>query len=443
MSKQVRCPNPGCVQIFSTAAMAPGSRYQCPACGTQFVFQAPSPTPQTNLPASPKPAQPTEPSLPQANPARLPLPREIPFIPLLGALVGTLLLGFLVLVGFRILEQRRASRGDQFPSGNYQLNKKEGWSRDESTSQFMGADMVYLEARTEDRLALISLDFRDRNPSRRELLNLTLEKLRKVFPEKLDYERKAELDQPLQEVDFQAFEFVGKTSDGKELAGEFHTGASKGIGYSLIFWGPSQTGPEAQSVRREVRLGFQFLEGRNDWQPVAVNTEAVQGEGWTLKLNPRFWRKDEIPAELKETNPGAVARIEGKLPGRKAFAGEMAEAYVIVLDKSPDLAKAMESAKAYLANLEKPVDESKITLEPTPNQEGEEVNLEVTNQGLAQNLRLFRLLAAGEANRVFVVQCGNTTDKTVFLAVSCPIGARKLWEDEMFRLAEGFALGKP
>jgi hypothetical protein len=135
--------------------------------------------------------------------------------------------------------------------------------------------------------------------------------------------------------------------------------------------------------------------------------------------------------------------LEGKIPGRKIYAGDMAEAYLIVLDGKKDINESVILAKEYLSGLDKPVDESKVSLEPTPTLDGEELDKTIESQGPPQKRQLLRLLSGGEAQKMYLIQVGPGNKVTILLAASCPIGARKLWEEILIKLADGLTVESP
>lgn len=458
MSAMVRCPNPACPQVFPGASMVPGTRYQCPGCGTQFAFQpvAPSQPTQATSPAniqspvqgslvqnSPGPSSPDSgsPGSEAANP-----PGGIPdhfYKPALMALVGILLAAFVILVGFKLWEQNKQSKMDKVPGGNFQVVRRESLKRDEGLELEVQSDLVYSEIQGDGTYCFAARDFKDRLPTTREMVETALEKLRKRFPEKVEFEKRSEGDETIDGIPFSAYEFVGKGVDGQDYAGEFHLGAANGFGYFLLGWGKLEAKESGKSRRKEIRQGFSQLDLRADWKPEGTKSQVIEGKGWQLQLNSRLWSQQEIPDDLKETNPKAVVRLEGKIPNRKFFAGEMAEGYVVVLDEGADAAQGMTLAKEYILRMEKPVDDTKLTLELTTNQDGEEIDRKVESKGAPQVQQLLRLIASGESQRVFLVQAGVFQKKTIFLFVSCATSSRKLWEEELFKLADGLIIESP
>jgi|GEM_PF-6525697 len=445
MSTTIRCPNPACPQVFLASSLVPGTRYQCPACGTQFAYQMPAaPPPPPAAPSVEPPAAPGQSPSPSRPESSLPAATGADrYKPALIAMVAILLVGFVVLAAFRLFEQSRQAKPDKVVASNYQVAKQEGLKRDEELEREAQADLAYHDQPTESAVLFASRDFQTRLPTGRELIDGALEKLRKKFPEKVEYEKRPEADETIDGIPFSAYEFAARAADGSDVAGEFLVGASRGYGYYLASWG-NQAGKEAAQARlKEIRQGFSQLDQRADWKAEALQLQLVEGKGWQLRMDARVWSPQEIPAELKETHTKAVTRIEGKIPGRKFYAGEMAEAYVFALDGEGDLKAAVAQAREYLLNLEKPVDDTKIGLELASSQDGEEIDRKVESQGAPQVQQLLRLISGGETQKLFLIQVGLFQKKPIFLAVSCPVKVRKLWEEEMLRLADGLSIERP
>lgn len=446
MSDTVRCPNRACTQVFPANLLVDGTRYQCPACASQFVFNAPV-SPQSPSAAHPQ-SQVAPPS--QSNPQVQVGGQKSPsrrndawWIPALFAVVGILLAGFLALVGIRMMGSTTTGKVDSFTAANFAIKRPEGFFRDAGQELEFQADLVYTGPEKKLIWAVVTRDYGERVPSYRELLELALEKLRKKFPDKVEYEKRGDADETLMDIPFTAHEFVGRTSDNDDVAGEFFVGTSKGIGYVLYGWARTDDRDQAKPAWKLARSAFSLLDTRAKWKPEEAKLELAEGKGWEIRFDKKFWTQEEISKDLKETHPKAVLRLEGKIPGRKVYAGDMAEAYVMVLEGKKDLNESVALAKDYLAGLDKPVDESKVSLEPTPTLDGEELDKNIDSQGTPQKRQLLRLLSGGEAQKIYLIQVGLGNKQTVVLAASCPMGARKLWEENLMKLADGLTVESP
>ena len=436
MSETVSCPNRACTQVFPANLLVGGTRYQCPACASQFVFNAPvtqQGSPQANSNENPTAKAPSSPT-----------PRKDAWwIPALFAVVGILLVGFLALVGIRMMGSTNGGKLDTFTAANFAIKRPEGLARDSGQELEFQADLVYTGPEKKLIWAVVTRDYGGRVPGYRELLELALEKLRKKFPDKVEYEKRGDAEETLVDIPFTAHEFVGRTSDNEDVAGEFFVGTSKGIGYVLYGWARPEDRDQAKTVWKMTRKAFSVLESRANWKPEEAQLELAEGKGWEIRFDKKFWTQEEISKDLKETNSKAVLRLEGKIPGRKVYAGDMAEAYVIVLEGKQDLNQSVVLAKEYLAGLDKPVDESKVSLEPTPTLDGEELDKKIESQGTPQKRQMLRLLSGGDAQKIYLIQVGLGDKKTIVLAASCPLGARKLWEDNFMKLADGLIVESP
>lgn len=442
MSETIRCPNRACTQVFPTELLVDGTRYQCPACASQFVFRSPV------TPEGPKPqggqgvanaSENHEEKAPLSSSQR----NDAWWLPALFAVVGILLVGFLALVGIRMMGASGSAKVDSFAPANFAIKRPDGFTRDAGQELEFQADLVYTGPEKKLIWAVVTRDYGERVPSYRELLELALEKLRKKFPEKVEYEKRGDADESLAEIPFAAHEFVGRTSDNDDVAGDFFVGTSKGVGYVLYGWARTDDRDQSKPAWKTARKAFSLLDSRAKWKPEEAKLELAQGKGWEIRFDKKFWTQEEISKELKETNPKAVLRLEGKIPGRKIYAGDMAEAYIIVLDGKKDINESVILAKEYLSGLDKPVDESKVSLEPTPTLDGEELDKTIESQGPPQKRQLLRLLSGGEAQKMYLIQVGPGNKVTILLAASCPIGARKLWEEILIKLADGLTVESP
>ena len=445
MSETVRCPNRACTQVFPSNLLVDGTRYQCPACASQFEFKAPvAPEAAAGVSSgqgsdiSPENINGTEPGSSTKSKRK-----DEWWLPALFAVVGILLVGFLALVGIRMMGSAGSGKLDTFAPANFAVKRPEGFVRDAGQELEYQADLVYTGPEKKLIWAVVSRDYGERVPSYRELLELALEKLRKKFPDKVEYEKRGDADESLIEIPFSAHEFVGRTSDNEDVAGEFFVGTSKGVGYVLYGWARTDDRDQSKPAWKAARKAFSLLESRPNWKPEEAKLEIVEGKGWEIRFDRKYWTQEEISKDLKESHPKAVLRLEGKIPGRKVYAGDMAEAYLIVLDAKKDLNESVIQAKEYLAGLDKPVDESKVSLEPTPTMDGEELDKNIESQGTPQKRQLLRLISAGEAQKIYLIQVGLGNKQTVVFAASCPIGARKLWEENLTRLADGLTVESP
>ncbi len=439
MSDGVHCANPACTQVFPTSLLVDGTLYQCPGCATQFVFKAPVQV----LPSAVAPAQPTPTETPTGG--RTAAPRRVDqwWIPALITIVVVLLLGFLAMIGIKMMGPSGGGTVDNFSQANFSIKRPDGFTRDAGQELDFQVDLVYTGSEKKLIWAVLAKDFGGRVPSNRELVELAMEKLRRKFPEKIEYEKRGDENETIASLPFVAHDFLGKTSDSEEVAGEFFVGTAKGIGYVFYGWTRPEDRDVAKPVWKIARNAFSLLETRGKWTPEAVNLEIAEGKGWELRFDKKYWTQEEISKDLKETNPKAVLRVEGRIPGRKIYAGDMAEAYVIVLEGKGNLTDGVTLAKKYLTDLEKPIDESPATLESTLTLEEEQLDKKIESQGAPQMRQLLRLLASGDATKIYLIQVGVGNKQTVLLAASCPIAARKLWEENLINLANGLIVESP
>ncbi len=439
MSDGVHCANPACTQEFPISFLVDGTLYQCPACATQFVYKAPvevlKGVAAPILPATTKPS----------IGAQSVVPRRIDqwWIPALITIVVVLLVGFLALIGIKIMGPTGAGKYDNFSQSNFSIKRPEGFTRDAGQELDFQVDLVYTGAGKKLLWAVLAKDYGGRVPTPRELLELAIERLKRKFPDNFEYEKRSDGDETIANLPFMAHDFHGRTADSEEVAGEFFVGTAKGIGYVFFGWTRPEDRDEAKPGWRTARNAFSLLETRAKWTPEAINLEVVDGKGWELRFDKKFWTQEEISKELKEAHPKAVIRVEGRIPGRRTYAGDMAEAYVIVLEGKGNLTDGVTLAKKYLTDLEKPVDESPATLESTLTLEEEQLDKKIESQGTPQMRQLLRLVAGGDATKIYLIQVGSGNKQTVLLAASCPIGARKLWEENLINLSNGLIVDSP
>lgn len=434
MSDGVHCANPACTQLFPTSLLVDGTLYQCPGCATQFVYKAPS----QELPVSTPPVE-----APKIAETVAPRRGDHWWIPALITIVVVLLLGFLAMIGIKMMGPSGGGKYDNFSQANFSIKRPEGFTRDAGQELDFQVDLVYTGAEKKLIWAVLAKDYGGRVPTNRELVELAMEKLRRKFPEKIEYEKRSDGDETIANLPFLAHDFLGRTSDTEEVAGEFFVGTNKGIGYVFYGWTRPEDRDEAKPAWKTARQAFSLLETRAKWTLEAVNLDLAEGKGWELRFDKKYWTQEEISKDLKESHPKAVLRVEGRIPGRKIYAGDMAEAYVIVLEGKGTLTDGVTLAKKYLTDLEKPVDESPATLESTLTLEEEQLDKKIESQGAPQMRQLLRLLAGGDATKIYLIQVGSGNKQTVLLAASCPIGARKLWEENLINLANGFIVESP
>jgi hypothetical protein len=299
-------------------------------------------------------------------------------------------------------------------------------------------------SRTDPRghLVLHAIDYKNREPGAEELLDEALKRLKAAFP-RLQYKNPLE-DGKTGDLDSEPayqFEFRGSAADEVPMIGQCTFLTRRGYGYWLMTWGPAEDEDLLAERFQRIRERFRFANEREGWKPSPrPSTELVLGD-LPIRLNyvGDIWRVEESPTDY---DPRAVAVLRGfELQGERSsrtqvdtYAGKSATVQVLVLDRTEDLAAAIELAKGHLTNQLAKV-ENGVKLEPyVPDGGKPSASPEVG--AFKGELRQFTVRVGTENARFALLGVVHRPDNLLVVFAECPMDRRGYWLGEFKALAE-------
>jgi len=488
------CPNPVCTHVFGPQDVKGASSLNCPRCGLSFTFQAKplfsstASTPREE--AKPRIPSPGNASLPQP-PLAIPVPMATPVGPLpqaaapispiepFASKIGSeidqtpaivespirrnkrtrhsrdllfritllsLLVCFIAAVTFTLLfvlpqfggseEERRKV---QF---NFSFSTSWAYRDDYKLRRLMDSLLGMSRSNPRGHFVLHVIDYKTREPSPEELLDEAIKRLKAGFP-RLQYSNPlnqgkiGELDN---EPAFQ-FEFRGSATDEVPMIGECTFLTRRGYGYWLICWGPAEDEGELAERFQRVRSGFRFANGREGWQPSPrPSTQLMLGDQ-PIQLNyvNDVWRVEENPTDY---DPRAVVVLRGfELQGERSsrtpvdtYAGKSATVQLLLLDRTEDLATAVNQAKAHIIHHLSKVNPG-IKLEPyVP--EGGQAAVFAEVGAFKGDLRFYEVRVGSEVVRFALLGVVNRPEAMLVIFGECPLEKRGYWMTEFKALVE-------
>ena len=305
-------------------------------------------------------------------------------------------------------------------------------------------DSVIGMSRSDPRghVVLHAIDYKNREPGADELLDEALKRLKAAFP-RLQYQDPLEKGKSgdLDNEPAYQFEFRGSAADEVPMIGECTFLTRRGFGYWLIVWGPASDEDLLAERFQRVREGFHFANEREGWKPSPRPSKEVVLGDQPLRLNyvEDIWRVEENPTDY---DPRAVVVLRGfELQGERSrrmpvdtYAGKSATVQVLILDRTEDLAAAIELAKGHMTNQIAKV-ENAVKLEPyVP--EGGKASATPEVGAFKGELRQYVVRVGTENARFALMGVVNRPDNMLVLFAECPMEKRGYWLSEFKELAE-------
>ncbi|MFQ3594014.1 MAG: hypothetical protein SNJ82_12610 [Gemmataceae bacterium] len=286
------------------------------------------------------------------------------------------------------------------------------------------------------------IDYKTREPGAEELLDEAVKRLKAGFP-RLQYSnplekgKTGELDN---EPAFQ-FEFRGSGTDDVPMIGQCTFLTRRGYGYWLMCWGPAVDEDELEERFQRIRSGFRFANGREGWQPSPRPSTQFKLGDQPIQLNYAhdLWRVEENPTDY---DPRAVAVLRGfEQHGKQSsrtkvdtYAGKSATVQFLLLDRTVDLASAIEVAKGYLTG-QLAKSGNAVKLEPYA-PEGGEAAASSEVGAFKGELRQYTIRVGPEVARFALLGVVNRSESMLVIFGECPMEKRGYWLSEFKSLVE-------
>jgi len=494
MSNCFPCPNPVCTHVFGLQDVKGASSLRCPRCGHSFTFQAkPASPPTSTAPrqeAKPRTASPETGPVTQP-PLAIPVPIATPVGPLTQSappsrraetfdsvtapdwdhapaivespikrnkrtrrtrdglfrlILFTFLGGFIAAVAYMLVFVLPQFGGSEDERRKVQLNFSfsTSWAYRDDLRLRRLMDCLLGMSRSNPRghFVLHVIDYKTREPSPEELLDEAIKRLKAGFP-RLQYKnplsegKTGELDN---EPAYQ-FDFRGTAADEVPMIGQCSFLTRRGYGYWLICWGPAEEEDELEERFQRLRSGFRFANGREGWQPSPrPTTQLVLGDqAFQLNYVQDLWRVEENPTDY---DPRAVVVLRGfEMQGERSsrtpvdtYAGKSATVQLLLLDRTEDLATAVEQAKAHLTNQLSKVNAG-VKLEPYVPEGGQAAIFSEVG-AFKGDLRFYEIRVGNEAVRFALLGVVNRPEAMLVIFGECPLEKRGYWMTEFKALVE-------
>ena len=481
MANRYPCPNPICTHWFETAQLAGMTSVTCPRCG--LVVQLTQSGPAHALPI-PKgipvgnshltksaingsvPA--TAPITPnKARPVAVPTPVEKPALSQLsdlsaGPIVRTgppkksrdwltyslLLGGFFLLISLAagaFLVQMTGGFGRR-PSGppvlkstdrNYTFEKLDKpWNLNEDLKAKLSIDgFVYQRDNPACWLALDTRDFRDHNPTAKELDQEARKRLNEYF-RGVETEPPAGValknGQPISGQTTYRFVFLGEI-DGEHVSGECHFFSYQGIGYWFFNWAAADVANDYKEEFSQLRSLFALMGEREVWKQMQKNVVVYEHDnGWQLVDRTGRWQpvKNEKPTD---SDPNAELVLWAADPNDQDLVARRSRLLVMSIPatgKDP-----VATAKAYILAKHK-ADSYEMTLIEDAYEEG--AGPKTTIGEIPGHLLRWRVQNTPSFVQFAMVGIVSKKDTLIVMYAQCDMDRRITWEAQFQQLMESF-----
>jgi hypothetical protein len=274
------------------------------------------------------------------------------FVTLAGAVAG----GVLLLVRSLPRDDDGDNPAAQEAQGNFAFTLPPGWRKDKDIRLRMQVPIALTRRKQRSHMALAYRDYKTREPSEAELLDVALTKLRGYFTS-VEYEDPFQGKQrgrtgtlggePAIVVDFQ-----GTDKSEVIMRGQAYLLGRQGFGYWLFTWGPEDMVDQLAEDWDAVRSRFRLFNQREGWKPRPPESLRFVVPNLDVQLNylKGLWRREDNP---KDYDDQAVLALRGFEPtedeatGKKrvvAYAGKAATVQVLALPAVADVKSAYEAA---------------------------------------------------------------------------------------------------
>jgi hypothetical protein len=482
LANRYPCPNPICTHQFDAVQIAGTDSVTCPQCGSVLQLKpsehsADSALP-TGIPVAAPNAKPAalNGSVPIAAPVlpgaarpvavAVPVPAEKPTAsPLAGLnpapivraeplkksrdwLTYTLLLGcfFLLLslaVGAFLVQMTGGFAGSTGPpvlkstDRNYTFEKLDKtWNLNEDWRIKLNIDgFVYQRDNPSCWLALDTRDFRDHNPTPRELDQEARKRL-------VEYFRGVETDppagaaltngQPIAGQNTFRFVFLGEL-DGNHISGECHFFCFQGIGYWFFNWAPADVAKDYKEEFVQLRGRFALMGEREAWKQLQKNFRSYEGKsGYELVDRTGRWQpvRNELPTD---SDPNAELVLWAADPNEPDLVARRSRLIVMVIPaKGKD---PVATAKAYILAKHQ-ADSYDMTQIEDAYEEGE--GPKNTIGEITGHLLRWRVQNTPSLVRFAMVGIVPKRNKLIVIYAQCDVEHRITWEAQFQQLIESF-----
>jgi hypothetical protein len=448
MSQLYPCPNPMCTHQFTAQDLSGVASVTCPRCGMVIQLRAAQPKPPAaptvampqQVLAAPVAAAPVEaPDDPTA-----PIVRARPRARSRDALTYTLVIGgFLLLASFGVIGFIVSSRGGGLgrilggrggyknSALNYHFDPNvSGWEENAAMKNAMGvSELVLRRGDAPAYFALDVLDYKDHNPSERELDGEARRKLKAMFPKNLETNQeigKPDEAEPIAGQKSHRIDFHGESAE-QALAGDVVFFANQGVGY----WLYALAGGDAKAFEDEfkkLRKSFALIGERADFKKSQQNSKVYGGDkvkGYQLTDSTGRWKQQDDPAGH---DPAADIVLRAPDPANPKKATLAVDVIVMSIKAGGD---PVEAARKHLID--------KYARDGNPGAKisdaGEGAAKDRVGEAKGHLLR-WRVSAGGGYERFALVGVVPRADDVLVLFGDCPWDRRYTWEGPLQQLME-------
>lgn len=323
------------------------------------------------------------------------------------------------------------------------------WKKDQALQQKMQVGDTYRRMQPAATMAFLSHDYKTRLPSDGELMDEALGKLHLQF-KRIDTELRSRNEarlggQPALALDFDATDF-----DDVDVNGTVYLLGHRGYGYWLFLWAATAEKDAAAAELERIRGSFVLGNKREGWKEKPRETEAlpVADVGIYFAFPKAIWESDDKSGY----DPKAVRVLKGTFPAdgtgrqRERYAGKIAVAQMLVLDRAADLKAAGNEARAYVLAAQADPERGnypKTTLTTLKDKAGVDMDRDVEFGTLRGRLTKLQMTNTEDRERFVVLAAVNRPKGLLVVWCECDWSLRDYWEQEFSALLNSISPLKP
>lgn len=487
MPAPIPCPNPSCGQPLAVESIQGTGKVACPRCGTVLQFRSGTTpvAPRDPVPvARPVPAPPPVPPVldpvddddePEHDPAldfnrrgrrdddededrRRPRRRRSGgvsrfFVVFPIAMIFVTGSAFLIYLAVNYYWRNPEFLGEgsyvELENAYFQVlgnpwgKYKQDTERALKARGRMAVNYVACRSDPNDAVALFHRDYKNRQPTPGELVDLAIQKLRgdpnsphPGYFTGVQWER-VEGDHTLAGQKAIRLEFEGIDGENVECAGEAWLLAANGVGYWLFVWGPKPFRDELRPGWDELRTRFTLGTKRVGWTPTLYDPvkldipetpykfEYPGGELWTLRQEVGWDPSAKVVLLSYERD------LANRPPSpTRQHAAKMAVLQVLRLAPSTSGEAALEAAKENLLKQQK-LESPAAKLEVLRDRKDQVEEGPARIGGLDGYLSRVEIIPeAGSRKRFFLLYAVADAEGVLVVQFDCPLDRRAYWESE-------------
>jgi hypothetical protein len=316
------------------------------------------------------------------------------------------------------------------------------WRRDDNVKMKLHVHVAMRSSEGNNCLALFFKDYKTRQPSKAEMVDEAVNKLRSYF-RGVEWELKPEeVGAQLAGQPAHLLEFVGDDPENVSIGGECYALTSRGYAYWFFTWGSIDAKESLLPEWAELREKFGLLNDRKGWTAKGRESEKVTFADGKYQLThvKGLWSK-QPNAEDYDALANLVLQGDEPDPNRQKHVSKAATLQVLLLPKAPDLKSAVAAAREYLQKREER-EYPKTKIQPMKDKNGTEVDRNTEIGKVRGHLSKLLVQNTEDRERFMVLAVVNRPEAVVMLLADCQWDRRDFWDQEVMPVIESFKVLK-